>query len=162
MNFEIRHTIPRFIEAMRRAPDVVFGEVDLMVERVAGEGMREARSGAPKGGTSTLTDSITPKRLGQMHHAFIAQAGYSRFVEEGTGPGGFPPIESIRTWMRTVGITPRGGQDERSTAFLIARKIFRQGTPAQPFMAPARETSIQRMQALLPDALRRGTERALS
>lgn len=162
MNFEIRHTIPRFIEAVRRAPGVVFGEVDEMVQRVAIEGANQARNAAPKGRDSTLAGSITPKRLGQMHHAFIAQAGYSRFVEEGTGPGGFPPIEAIRGWMARYGITPRGGQDERSTAFLIARKIFRQGTPAQPFMAPARETSIQRMRASPPEALRRGTERALS
>jgi len=161
VNIEIRHTIPRFIEAMRRAPDVVMSEVDRVVGRVAIEGAREAKREAPKA-LSELVNSIRNQQVGLAFHRIVAAAGHARHVEEGTGPGGWPPREAIRRWIRIAGITSRTGADEAGLAFLISRAIARRGTPAQPFMAPARETSIQRLQALLPGALRRGTERALS
>jgi hypothetical protein len=57
---------------------------------------------------------------------------YAEFVEHGRRPGKFPPVEPIRTWVRRVlGIT--GAAKIRSVAFLVARKIARNGTPAQNF-----------------------------
>lgn len=59
---------------------------------------------------------------------------YVEFVEHGRRPGKFPPIEPIRKWVRRVlGIT--GAAQIRSVAYLVGRKIARQGTPAQQFTA---------------------------
>lgn len=46
----------------------------------------------------------------------------------GRGPGGFPPLEFIEDWIVAKGITPDGDISLQSLAFLIARKIARQGT----------------------------------
>lgn len=162
MKVEIRHTIPRFIEAMRRAPSVVMEEVDRTVGRVAIEGAREAKREAPKA-FSELVNSIRNEQIGLAFHRIIAEAAHARAVEEGAEPGRRPPVEEIRRWMNVVGVAANAGNEVRDRiAFMISRSIEREGTPAQPYMAPARETSIARLQSLLPGALARGTERALS
>ena len=51
---------------------------------------------------------------------------YTRFLEEGRGAGGFPPIDVIARRIQDKGIT--SDIPIRSLAFLIARKIAREGT----------------------------------
>ena len=157
----ISHTLPRFIQALRRTPDMTLEEVDRVVGGVAVEGARTAGREAPKA-VSTLRDSIIAEKVGEAFWQFRTRVDYARYVEEGTGPGGRPPIEAIRRWIRQHQIQPRQARDERGLAFLIARSIERKGTPAQPFMEPARQTSQQRLMARLPEAARRGMEVALS
>ena len=57
----------------------------------------------------------------------IYAAGYAFAVEFGRGPGKMPPINSIRAWIDAKGIEPTGISKD-SLAFLIARKIKREGT----------------------------------
>lgn len=52
---------------------------------------------------------------------------YFRQQRDGRKPGKFPPISAILDWIRAKGIQPID-ITERSLAFLIARKIARQGT----------------------------------
>ena len=60
---------------------------------------------------------------------------YGQFVERGRGPGGFPPLDAIISWVR-IKIT-RNPKAAKTIAFLIARKIARFGTKEQPFLHPA-------------------------
>lgn len=161
MRIRIEHTVDRFILALRRAPEAVEGFVDRTVQRVAIEGARTAKREAPKS-LSELVNSIRNEKIGQAFHRIIADAPHARYVEEGTGPGGWPPMEAIRRWIRVQQMQPRQARDERGLAFLIARAIHRRGTKAQPYMEPARQTSQQRLLALLPESARRGVEVALS
>ncbi|CAB4199379.1 hypothetical protein UFOVP1336_32 [uncultured Caudovirales phage] len=57
---------------------------------------------------------------------------YAEFVELGRKPGKFPPIEPIRKWVRRV-LRITGESNIRSVAYLVGRKIARQGTPAQNY-----------------------------
>jgi hypothetical protein len=57
----------------------------------------------------------------------IYAAGYAFAVEFGRGPGKMPPVKSIRAWIDAKGIEPTGISKD-SLAFLIARKIAREGT----------------------------------
>jgi len=115
---------------------------------------------APKS-LSTLTNSIINERVASLFARIIARAGYAAAVEQGTGPGGSPPLEAIRRWIRVAQITPRNpDMSERDLAFVIRRKIRREGTPAQPFMAPAAETTRQRLARLLPRAAELGVRKA--
>lgn len=57
-----------------------------------------------------------------------AEEKYASAVEFGTSPH-FPPIQALEGWAGRKGIP----------AFLVARKISKEGTPAQPFMRPAFE-----------------------
>ena len=60
---------------------------------------------------------------------------YWKYVEYGRGPGKQPPIDKIEEWVRVKPIIPDpiNGKipDTRQLAYLIARKIGREGTPAQ-------------------------------
>lgn len=60
---------------------------------------------------------------------------YWKYVEYGRGPGKQPPIDKIEEWVRVKPIIPNpiNGKipDTRQLAYLIARKIGREGTPAQ-------------------------------
>lgn len=57
---------------------------------------------------------------------------YWKFVEYGRGPGKMPPIDVIEQWIKIKPVIPeaRNGKipDTRQLAFLIARKIGREGT----------------------------------
>lgn len=156
-----RHTMPRFIAAMRRAPDVVMEEVDRVIGRVAIEGAREAKREAPKA-FSELTNSIRNEQIGLGFHRIIADAPHAEYREKGSPPQRLPPIDIIRRWIETKRIQPRTPMTIEDLAWLIARAISRRGTKPQPYMEPARQTSIDRLEALLPAAARRATERALS
>lgn len=66
--------------------------------------------------------------------------GYASYVEYGRGPtqkaGEIPLRTTLKAWVhRKLGV-PYGKELETAT-FLIARKIHRKGTKAQPFFAPA-------------------------
>lgn len=89
----------------------------------------------------------------------IAAVDYAAFIEFGTGPRGkqgnlfggplppgythhsgngkLPPLDLIEAWVKRKGITVPVGMTRRSLAFLIAKKIAKQGLPARPFMYPA-------------------------
>lgn len=60
---------------------------------------------------------------------------YWKYVEYGRGPGKMPPIKAIESWVRVKPIVPdsRTGKvpNTKQLAYLIARKIGRDGTPAQ-------------------------------
>ena len=160
-NFTIVHTVDRLADAMARAPGVVIGEADLLIQREAITMARDAKRRAPKA-LSILTNSIINQRVAPMFARVTARAGYAAAVEEGADPGGSPPLEAIRRWIEVAQITPRDeAMSERDLAFVIRRKIQRQGTPAQPFMRPAAETTADRLRLLLPQAAARGVRKAL-
>lgn len=58
---------------------------------------------------------------------------YWYYVENGRGPGKFPPIDKILEWVRIKPVIPYSDSrgrlpTEEQLAFLIARKISREGT----------------------------------
>lgn len=54
---------------------------------------------------------------------------YTEFLIDGRGPGKFPPIQEIEQWIESKGISAiESDISVSSLAFLIARKIAREGT----------------------------------
>lgn len=53
---------------------------------------------------------------------------YWYYIEHGRGPGKFPPIQAIQTWMEVKHIIPRENRTVPQVSYLIARKIAREGT----------------------------------
>lgn len=57
---------------------------------------------------------------------------YWKYVEEGRGPGKFPPPDKIKNWIQVNHILPRPingiTPNENQLTFLISRKIAREGT----------------------------------
>lgn len=53
---------------------------------------------------------------------------YWRYLENGRGPGKFPPPEAIRNWIEVKHIIPRNDTTVPQLTYLISRKIAREGT----------------------------------
>lgn len=65
---------------------------------------------------------------------------YWIYVENGRGPGKFPPIDKILEWIRVKPVIPYSDSrgrlpTEESLAFLISRKIARDGTEPKRVLA---------------------------
>jgi hypothetical protein len=64
---------------------------------------------------------------------------YYKYVEQGRKRGKFPPINKIREWIRIKPVVPRSNNGklptENQLTYLIGRKIAREGTKPQPFLA---------------------------
>lgn len=69
----------------------------------------------------------------------ITLEDYYKYVEYGRKRGKFPPINKIREWIRIKPVVPRSNNGklptENQLAYLIGRKIAREGTKPQPFFA---------------------------
>jgi len=129
----------RVMEAFERAPRAMVKQVRRFLSRGASEVARVAKDRAPKGFT-TLTLTIRskldpfpalsgrvmaggkPKNPPEGAPSFVS---YARYVEEGTEPGGVPPGESLRAWIKVKRIEPRTpGMDQDDLIFLIQRKVM--------------------------------------
>lgn len=70
---------------------------------------------------------------------------YWKWANYGRKPGKMPPINAIEQWINVRGITPKSKNglpvSEKSLAFLIARKIGRDGTEGSHFLEPAVENA---------------------
>lgn len=82
----------------------------------------------------------TVKRGDDTFTVSINLEDYWIYVENGRGPGKFPPIDKILEWIRVKPVIPytdsRGRlPTEESLAFLISRKIAEQGTEPRRVLA---------------------------
>jgi len=60
---------------------------------------------------------------------------YTRYVEDGRSPGKFPPPDKLIPWVeRNMGLT---GKEAKRVAFLIGRKIAREGQVGLEFIQKA-------------------------
>ena len=92
--------------------------------------------------TGTLANSIKDivKFDGKYLTVSIQLEDYWKWVENGRKAGKFPPIEKIKEWIKVKPVLPytRGKRlpNENQLAYLIGRKIAREGTRANPFLEP--------------------------
>ena len=123
----------RLLTTARLIPD----ELDKKALKTALLVQRDARRNVPKA-HSELANAITLEKLRPGEYQIEAAKDYGRSVEEGSGPGGLAPIQSIIDWLHVRRITPNDPEMELDElAYLIQRKIAVRGTPAQPYMMPA-------------------------
>jgi hypothetical protein len=145
----IRHNAREVEELFRKAPEIATQEVDGQLDRGALELQREMRRRAPKA-QSILTQSIQLRRPRPLRKEIVVGVDYGLPVERGAGPGGSPPRQSLRDWMRTKGVRPRDPRmSDDDLAFVIGRSIRRRGTKAQPFAGPAVDDLRPRLEQLL-------------
>lgn len=138
---------------MERSPGVLERHIDRGVGRGALELSREMRKEAPKA-FSTMTQSIGVNKPGDGIRQVTVGQEYGIYVEEGAGPGGFPPLRSMMDWIRVKRIRPDDdSMSERDLAFVIARSIARKGTPAQPFASDSTEKMEPRIHQIVGGAI---------
>ena len=158
-------------DALARSP-LVLRYVDQALGTGAALIQREAVRAAPKA-DGTLARNIQSGRLQVLLHQINSRAAHGAYVERGTGlygperraPGkgglGTNGLANIAAWIRRRGITPRNGVTPQQLPFLIARKIARDGTRAQPYLEPANNRqNAGRIADLVQAAARRGLTEA--
>lgn len=86
---------------------------------------------------------------------------YWKYLENGTKPH-FPPIDAIERWIKVKKIVPKSVNGKVPTtkqlAFLISRKISREGTPATKLLEKSlsnRDVYIDKIVAILTEQLNR-------
>lgn len=106
-----------------------------LLHRAAEEAAREARLKVPRA-FGLLGASIHVEQLDQNTFVVVVGQSYGSSVEFGTKGGGFPNTEVIERWIKKKGISPNNPDlSIRQLSYLIARKIFKHGTPAQPYLS---------------------------
>lgn len=82
---------------------------------------------------------------------------YWKYLENGTAPH-WPPVDAIRSWIDYKPVLPRPGKDGRiptpnQLAFLIGRKIARDGTEGTHDFEEARDETVARWEQRIREAL---------
>ena len=82
---------------------------------------------------------------------------YWKYLENGTAPH-WPPVDAIRSWIDYKPVLPRPGKDGRiptpnQLAFLIGRKIAREGTEGTHDFEEARDETVARWEQRIREAL---------
>lgn len=113
----------------KMTPAMIAGPVRDFLERSGREVESRAKQKAPVD-TGRLRGGITTS-VRQTEAVVGVNVTYAPHVEFGTRPH-WPPLSAMQPWARRHGF-PAG----RTGAFLVARRIARHGTPAQPFLLPA-------------------------
>jgi hypothetical protein len=97
--------------------------------------------------SSSLSQSITPEVKAQQkgYNLSVMMEDYWFYVEEGRRSGKTPPIKNIYEWIQNkreiqskfISKSTDRIAATKSLAYVIARKIGREGTMAKPFVSPA-------------------------
>ena len=121
---------------------------------------RDNLQGNGSNASYTLYDSFEKIIVVDDEHfsVSIALEDYFRFVEEGRGPGKFPPVDKIREWISVKPISPYPGENGKipsvdQLTYLIGRKIATEGTDPQPFFQPAKDDAISRFEEAISLAI---------
>lgn len=128
------------LRRVMRDPEFVKGPATDFVRSVAFEVLGHAQENAPSN-FGRLRNSLTvdlKSRTGEVSATVGSNLMYAKPVEHGSKPH-WPPLAPIELWVRRKLRVPAARS--KSVAFLVARKISRRGTPAQPFLGPALEQS---------------------
>lgn len=118
-----------------------------------------------------LTGKNASRRLSDSTKYFVKVAGrsisvglrleeYWKYVEYGRKPGKFPPPSAILKWIEVKPIIPRPDDNGRypspkSLAFLIGRKIAREGIEPTPILETTSEQVYAKFIAAIRDALQK-------
>ena len=88
----------------------------------------------------------------------ISLADYWQYVENGRGPGKFPPVDKIKEWIEVKPINPTPLSNGKTPSveqlsFLIGRKIANEGTEGKPLFEPAKEQTIREFEDKINQAI---------
>jgi len=147
-----------FSAAMRQSPEILLRNMGNATRRSLLEISFLARRNAPKALT-TLANSIEMEMHGPLDGITGPSEDYGEMVEKGTGPGGWPPRESMLDWIRARHVVPENPlMSADQLAFVISRSISEKGTPAQPYLEPAAEELQPRVLQNYDQALARALD----
>ena len=94
----------------------------------------------------------------------ISLASYWKYVEYGRRPGKFPPLQNILDWIKIKPVIPRPvnglkAPSEKQLAFLISRKIARDGIKAGNQLQEALEITWSKWENTLSQSISEDIQR---
>lgn len=148
---------------LRQAPAVVREELLAAMTEADGKLEAQVKMFAPRGASGDLQRSVIgeERQVGEfgVEGLVTSPLNYAPPVELGTRPH-FPPVEALIDWVKAkLGIT--GDKEARSVAFLVARKISRQGTKGQKMFEGSLEHMTPEITAIFEAAQQRIAARIL-
>lgn len=121
---------------------------------------REMMDRDGKNATGTLYNSIKYRVniTDDAYDVIFDLADYFQYVENGRGPGNFPPMDAIREWIRQKPVLPSEDSNgklpsEDQLAFLIGRKIANEGIPGTHYFESAKEISLLEFEEKINEAI---------
>lgn len=110
---------------------------------------------------NTITYSIKTSNV--LIHVNVSLQDYYKWVAEGRSPGKFPPVQNIIQWIRSKPIIPTENglgkiPTENQLAYLIGRKIARDGIEGNDFFNKASDETWNEFQSKLDEALTQDLE----
>ena len=143
--------------------NIKWNNLERVLNEFADEVITLARQNLDANGTNAshnLYDSLEKiVEIGEDYYSVkISLADYWKWVEEGRGPGKYPPPSVIENWVEVKPISPYPGVDGKTPSvkqltFLISRKIANEGTEPQPFLEPAVEEVLSRYETIIDQAI---------
>lgn len=142
--------------------DIKWTNLERVLNEFADQVIELARQNLDANGTNAshnLYDSMEKiVEIGEDYYKVsISLADYWKWVENGRGPGKYPPPSVIENWIEIKPVTPSAVDGKvpsvKQLTFLISRKIANEGTEAQPFLGPAVEEVLSRYETLIDQAI---------
>lgn len=98
------------------------------------------------------------KRETSAYAVDLSLADYWQYVEYGRRPGKYPPPDKILEWVRIKPVIPRPLSNgklptEKQLAFLVGRKIAREGIAPTPALTAASNMTFDQFLSRIGDAL---------
>lgn len=155
MKISVTHNTDAVAEAVRKRGEAAIADVDRAMWRGAQEIARDAVTKMPKFRTTTAA-ATNVEHVGPLEWLVRFGTHYAKYVEDGSGPGGWVPTAEMMDWIRMKGIRPRDpGMSLRQLADLLQWHILQNGIRAQPFAQPALDSKFPRLVDLVNNAVRK-------
>lgn len=185
---ELRLQIPELAELeelARQAPEILLDELETAMERAMLDLEGEVVTRVPVD-RATLRNAIGSRveRDRDAVRGFLevspSAAPHAAVVEEGRRPGKFPPVRAIEAWVYRKGLgasvsrsgrirrpgpniladpTARPDRKIREIAFLVARKIAREGTEGKHMFRDGAQAALPTVRRRFRGAIRRAAKR---
>lgn len=149
------------LNAIRTVPNKIEQQMGLAINLAGRQIARTARENVNAGPNAfgTLRNSIKDTQISAYETIIRAGVNYATAVELGRKPGTMPPVNPILDWIHFRKITPHlPNLSENGLAYIIAHKIKKYGTKAQPFLAPALESNIPAIEKNINAAIARALQ----
>ena len=124
------------------------------------EAYRKELAAKGKNAASALSGSVRyiVKRETAIYAVDLSLADYWKYVEYGRGPGKFPPPDKIPEWVRIKPVIPRPMENgklptDKQLAYLIGRKIAREGIEPTPALSTASASVYETFLARIGEAI---------
>lgn len=110
--------------------------------------------------SGNLANNITYRVVidDDSYDVILTLEDYFIYVENGRNPGKFPPVDAILSWIRIKPIIPRADDKgnlptEDTLAFLIGRKIAKEGIKGNHMFEKTKETVYYQYKTMIEEAI---------